>query len=183
MEVSSIGKYPVRFQDQTKINDNIKAREVRLITEGNNLGVVKLEAALEIASQQGLDLVEVAPDASPPVCKVMDYGKYKYQKNKRDHEAKKSQHIIHVKEVKFRPKTDEHDFQFKLDHIKKFLEAKDKVKVTLIFRGREASHVHLGIRLLDRVVEEIAELGVVEQHPKREGRVLVMILAPKAQGL
>ena len=113
--MSSIGKYPVRYQDQTKINDNIKSKEVRLITEGNNLGVIKLEAALEIASQQGLDLVEVAPEANPPVCKVMDYGKYKYQKSKRDHEAKKSQHIIHVNEVKFRPKTAEQDFQFKLN--------------------------------------------------------------------
>ncbi len=180
MEVSSIRKYPVRYQDQTKINDQIKSKEVRLITEGNNLGVVKLEVALEMAGQQGLDLVEVAPDAKPPVCKIMDYGKYKYQKNKRDHDAKKSQHTIHVKEVKFRPKTDEHDFQFKLNNIKKFLAAKDKVKVTLIFRGREASHVHLGIRLLDRVVEEIADMGVVEQHPKREGRILVMVMAPKA---
>jgi translation initiation factor IF-3 len=141
--------------------------------------VVALEDALNVASEQGLDLVEVAPDANPPVCKVMDYGKYKYQKSKRDHEAKKSQHVIHVKEIKLRPKTDEHDFQFKLSHIKKFLEAKNKVKVTLIFRGREASHAHLGIRLLERVAQEVGELGMVEQTPQKEGRMLVMILAPK----
>jgi translation initiation factor IF-3 len=179
LEVRSIRRYPVRIQDKTRINENIRVKEVRLITEGNNLGVVDTEAALKMAGEQGLDLVEVAPEANPPVCKIMDYGKYKYQKSKRDHEAKKSQHIIHVKEIKFRPKTDEHDFQFKLDHIKKFLEAKNKVKVTLIFRGREASHIHLGMRLLDRIVQEIDELGIVEQSPQREGRVLVMILAPK----
>ncbi len=147
--------------------------------EGENVGLVALEAALKLAGDRGLDLVEVAPNASPPVCKVMDYGKYKYQKSKRDHEAKKSQHIIHVKEIKLRPKTDEHDFQFKLNHAKKFLEAKNKVKVTLIFRGREASHAYLGIRLLDRIAQEVVDLGVVEQSPKREGRLLVMILAPK----
>ncbi len=133
-----------------------------------------------MAKEQGLDLVEVAPNARPPVCKIMDYGKYKYQKNKRDHDAKKSQHVIHVKEIKFRPKKDEHDFQFKLNHIIKFLEAKNKVKVTLIFRGREASHVHIGIRLLKRIEEETIDIGVVEQAPKREGRVLIMILAPKS---
>lgn len=177
--MKGIRKYQARVVDLTKINENIRAKEVRLVTEGNNMGVVTLEAALEIAGKQGLDLVEVASDADPPVCKVMDYGKYKYQKSKREHDAKKSQHIIHVKEIKLRPKTDDHDFNFKLNHIKKFLEAKNKVKVTLIFRGREASHVHLGIRLLDKIVQEIGELAVVEQTPKREGRVLIMILAPK----
>jgi translation initiation factor IF-3 len=143
------------------------------------MGIVALETALKVANDEGLDLVEVASDANPPVCKVMDYGKYKYQKSKRDHEAKKSQHIIHIKEIKLRPKTDEHDFQFKLNHVRKFLEAKDKVKVTLIFRGREASHAYLGVRLLDRMAQEVADLGVVEHPPKQEGRLLVMILAPK----
>ena len=180
MEVSSIRRYPVKPpRDKTRINENIRAKEVRLITEGNNLGVVAMENALKMANEQGLDLVEVASDANPPVCKIMDYGKYKYQKSKRTHEAKKSQHTIQVKEIKFRPKTEEHDFHFKLNHIKNFLAAKNKVKVTLIFRGREASHVHLGMRLLDRIVQEIDDLGVVEQSPQREGRVLVMILAPK----
>jgi len=164
----------------TRINKEIRASQVRLIdAEGHNKGLVSLEAALAEAEKEGLDLVEVAPNADPPVCKIMDYGKYKYQKSKRDHEAKKSQHIIHIKEIKLRPKTDEHDFQFKLKHVKKFLEDKDKVKITLRFRGREMVHMHLGKKILDRMAEETAELGVVEQAPKIEGRLMTMVIAPK----
>jgi translation initiation factor IF-3 len=132
-----------------------------------------------MARAESLDLVEVAPQASPPVCKVMDYGKYKYQKSKRDHEAKRSQHVIHIKEIKLRPTTDEHDINFKLNHARKFLESRDKVKVTLTFRGREMAHLDLGRRMMERLAAEIAEFGTVEQSPKLEGRLMVMILAPK----
>jgi len=162
------------------VNEQIRAKEVLLIdAAGQKVGVVPIDKALEAAYEADLDLVEVAPNASPPVCKIMDYGKYKYQKSKREHEAKRSQHVIHVKEIKMRPKTGEHDYQFKLKHAKKFLEAKDKVKVTMIFRGRELMHPHVGKRLLDRMAEETADVGVVEQSPKLEGRTMVMILAPK----
>lgn len=147
--------------------------------EGQQLGVLSLKKALELAVQDELDLVEVAPNADPPVCKIMDFGKFKYQQNKRSQEAKKKQTVIQVKEVKVRPKTDEHDLQVKMRHIKRFLGQKDKAKVTILFRGREIAYTDQGTKLLERIREELKEDCVVEQLPKMEGRNMVMILAPK----
>ena len=135
--------------------------------------------ALEAAESHGLDLVEVSPNVSPPVCRIMDYGRYKYQQNKKLQEAKKRQSTFQVKEIKMRPMTGEHDFQVKMRHIKRFLDNRDKVKVTVFFRGREMAHADLGLSMMQRVVEEISEVAVVEQEARREGRVMVMILAPK----
>ncbi len=147
--------------------------------EGQQLGVLSLKKALELAAQDELDLVEVAPNADPPVCKIMDFGKFKYQQNKRTQEAKKKQTVIQVKEVKVRPKTDEHDLQVKIRHIKRFLGQKDKAKVTILFRGREIAYTELGMKVLERIREELKEDALVEQNPKMEGRNMVMILAPK----
>jgi translation initiation factor IF-3 len=147
--------------------------------EGQQLGVLSLKKALELATQDELDLVEVAPNADPPVCKIMDFGKFKYQQNKRTQEAKKKQTVIQVKEVKVRPKTDEHDLQVKIRHIRRFLGQKDKAKVTILFRGREIAYTDQGTKVLDRIREELKEESVVEQMPKMEGRNMVMILAPK----
>lgn len=147
--------------------------------EGQQLGVLSLKKALELAVQDELDLVEVAPNADPPVCKIMDFGKFKYQQNKRSQEAKKKQTVIQVKEVKVRPKTDDHDLQVKIRHIKRFLGQKDKAKVTILFRGREIAYTDQGTKVLERIREELKEDCVVEQLPKMEGRNMVMILAPK----
>ena len=138
-----------------------------------------MKKALELALKEELDLVEVAPNADPPVCKIMDYGKFKYQQNKRTQEAKKKQTVIQVKEIKVRPKTDEHDLQVKIRHIKRFLGEKDKAKVTILFRGREIAYADQGYKVLDRIKEELKEDAVVEQAPKMEGRNMIMILAPK----
>ena len=143
------------------------------------MGIVPLEEALARAAEEKLDLVEVAPKASPPVCKIMDYGKYKYLQAKKTQEAKKKQTTIQVKEVKIRPKTEEHDYQFKLRHIKRFLNEKNKAKVTIMFRGREIAHSQLGLKVLERIIADIEEEGVVEQAPKLEGRNMSMILTPR----
>ena len=154
--------------------------EVRVIgSDGAQLGILPIKKALELAIQEELDLVEVAPNAEPPVCKIMDYGKFKYQQNKRSQEAKKKQTVIQVKEVKIRPKTDEHDLLVKIKHIRRFLVQKDKAKVTILFRGREIAYADQGEKVLERVREELKEEAVVEQLPKMEGRNMVMILAPK----
>ena len=147
--------------------------------DGSQIGIVPLKKALDLAAQDALDLVEVAPNATPPVCKIMDYGKYKYQQNKKTQEAKKKQTVIQVKEVKVRPKTDEHDLQVKIRHLKRFLSQRDKAKVTIVFRGREITYKDQGIKILARITEELSEEAVVEQSPKMEGRNMVMILAPK----
>lgn len=162
------------------VNRRIRAKEVRLIDpDGEQLGVVPFMEALKTAESHGLDLVEVAPNVSPPVCRIMDYGRYKYQQSKKLQEAKKKQSIFQVKEIKFRPRTGEHDLQVKLRHIRRFLDDHDKVKVTIIFRGRELAHKGLGAALLRRVVEETSEDAVVEMEPRIEGRIMVMVLAPK----
>jgi translation initiation factor IF-3 len=135
---------------------------------------------LQLAAEAQLDLVEVAPNAEPPVCKIMDYGKFKYQQNKRSQEAKKKASVIQVKEVKIRPKTDDHDLEFKIRHIRRFLAQKDKAKVTMLFRGREIVYSDLGLKILERVLESLQDEVVVEQRPKMEGRNLVMVLAPKS---
>ncbi|MDY6909944.1 MAG: translation initiation factor IF-3 [Thermodesulfobacteriota bacterium] len=167
-------------KQQENVNEKIRALQVRVIgSDGSQLGILPIKQALEIAREEGLDLVEVAPNAEPPVCKVMDYGKYKYQQSKRTQEAKKKQTVIQVKEVKLRPKTDEHDVQVKLSHIRRFLAQKDKAKVTVLFRGREIAYIDRGRMVLDRILQELQDEVVVELPPKMEGRNLVMILAPK----
>lgn len=149
---------------------------------GEQLGILTLDKAMELAEGRGLDLVEVAPTANPPVCKIMDYGKYKYQQHKRSQESKKHQKVIHIKEIKLRPKTEEHDFQFKREHVKKFLLEGDKVKITVVFRGREMSHFEIGEDLLIRMAKEVAEEGAVEQSPKKEGRNMTLLLTAKNHG-
>lgn len=143
------------------------------------MGIISIGEARERAEEAGLDLVEVAPNADPPVCRIMDYGKYKYQLSKKAHDAKKKQSVVSVKEVKVSPKTQEHDLSFKVRHMQKFLENGDKVKVTMVFRGREITHAEIGRAVLDRIVTEIEEFGTVESSPKLEGRHMVMIIAPK----
>lgn len=147
--------------------------------DGEQLGVVPTTQALETATEFGLDLVEVSPNADPPVCKIMDYGRYRYEQTKKKQEAKKKQSSFQIKEIKVRPKTGDHDLMTKIGHIKKFIDKKDKVKVTVIFRGREITLSERGRELLKRVAEETEEIAAVEQMPKFEGRTLVMILAPK----
>jgi translation initiation factor IF-3 len=142
--------------------------------------VLPLKKALELAVQDELDLVEVAPNATPPVCKIMDYGKFKYQQNKRSQEAKKKQTVIEVKEIKIRPKTDEHDLLVKIKHIRRFLAQKDKAKITILFRGREIAYADQGMKVLVRIQEELKDEVVVEQAPKMEGRNMIMVLAPKS---
>lgn len=166
---------------QENVNERIRASEVRVIgADGSQLGIMTTKKALELAAEESLDLVEVAPNADPPVCKVMDYGKFKYQKSKRTQEAKKKQTVIQVKEVKIRPKTDEHDLQVKIKHIRRFLNQKDKAKVTILFRGREIAYTDRGMTVLERIIEELKDEAVVERPPVMEGRNLIAILAPKA---
>ena len=165
---------------ETRINEEITAPEIRLIgAEGEQVGIVSLAAANKMAEEAGVDLVEIAPTAKPPVCRLMDYGKYKYYEAKKRHEAKLKQRQIQVKEIKFRPGTDEGDYQVKLRNLVRFLTEGDKAKVTLRFRGREMSHQELGVALLKRVEADLAEYGMVEQYPKLEGRQMIMVLGPK----
>nr|WP_255553622.1 translation initiation factor IF-3 [Maritimibacter sp. DP1N21-5] len=162
-----------------RINDRIRAPEIRLIgADGENVGVVSPQEAMRMAEEAGLDLVEISPNATPPVCKIMDFGKFKYEQQKRESEARKKQKIIEVKEVKFRPNTDTHDYDVKMRSVFKFLENGDKVKVTLRFRGREMAHQNLGRDLLERVAEDVKEIGKVENMPKLEGRQMVMMIGP-----
>ena len=165
-----------------RVNDRIRAPEIRLIgAEGENLGVQPPRRAMELAEQAGLDLVEISPNANPPVCKIMDFGKFKYEQQKRESEARKKQKIIEVKEVKFRPGTDIHDYDVKMRNVLKFLEKGDKVKITLRFRGREMAHQNLGRELLERVADDVKELGKVENMPKMEGRQMIMMIGPVAK--
>ena len=167
-------------QNRTNINQNIKAKEVRVIDpEGNQIGIIPTHRALATAADFGLDLVEISPNATPPVCKIMDYGRHKYEETKKKQEAKKKQSTFQVKEIKVRPKTGEHDLKVKIGHIKKFIGRKDKVKVTVIFRGREITLSQFGRDLLGKIAEKTEEIAFVEQEPKFEGRTMMMILAPK----
>jgi translation initiation factor IF-3 len=162
------------------VNNEIRAAKVRVIGEGGvQLGILPLAQALALAKEEGLDLVEVAPQLDPPVCRIMDYGKFRYQQTKKVHEAKKHRTIIQVKEVKIRPKTEEHDFQFKLKNIRKFLEKKNKTKVSLMFKGREIQYQEAARKIMSRITEETQDLATVEQEPKLEGRNMTMVLAPK----
>lgn len=163
-----------------RLNEEITVPEIRLVGEdGEQVGVVSIRTALQMAEDAGFDLVEIAPLAKPPVCRIMDYGKFKYQESKRAHEAKLKQKQVQVKEVKLRPGTDENDYQIKLRNMTRFLEEGDKVKVTLRFRGREMAHQEFGMRQLERIKTDLEALGQVEQMPKMEGRQMIMIIAPK----
>ncbi|HEX2841483.1 translation initiation factor IF-3 [Hyphomicrobium sp.] len=171
---------PERESTGPKINDAIRAREVRLIDEtGQNVGVVSKFDAIARAEEAGLDLVEVSPDAEPPVCKILDFGKYKYQEQKKAAEARKHQKIVEIKEIKMRPGIDDHDYDVKMRAIKRFFEEGDKVKVTLRFRGREMAHQQLGMAVLVRVKNDVEPIAKVESEPRFEGRQMVMVLAPK----
>ena len=165
--------------DDTRINDRIRARQVRLIgSDGTQFGVKTLPEALQIAREQGLDLVEVAAAADPPVCKIMDHGKYKYEQDQRRKESKRKASNVVIKEMKFRPKIDGHDYTTKMKHVERFLEEGSKVKLTIMFRGREMAHPELGRRILERVAEQVGELAIIESAPKQDGRNMTMVLNP-----
>jgi translation initiation factor IF-3 len=168
------------IKDGPRVNNDITARLVRLVdAEGNMSGVYKLDDALREASSVGLDLVEVSPNAEPPVCKILDYGRFKYEAQKKKNEARKKQKIIEVKEIKLRPAIEQHDYDVKMRAVRKFLEEGDKVKVTLRFRGREMAHQDLGAKVLERVREDLGEEVKIEQSPRMEGRQMVMVMAPR----
>jgi translation initiation factor IF-3 len=170
----------IQKQQRVRINEQIKVPEVRLIgPDGQQIGVMPIREALAFAAEAHLDLVEVAPQAAPPVCRVMDYGKFKYQQSKKQQEARRRQTTIQVKEIKVRPKIEEHDMGFKLRNTRRFLEDGDKVKISVIFRGREIAHTDRGFKLLAQMTEALADVGTVEQNPRLEGRNLSMIVTPK----
>jgi len=172
------------FQRKTKpqgprVNERIRALDVQVIgSEGNNLGVLTLKKAIEIAKEESLDLIEISPNANPPVCKIMDIGKYKYDLQKKANLAKKKQKVVSLKELKLRPGTEIHDYNFKLKNAKKFLTKGDKVKFTVKFKGREMQHVQLGKDLMKRIIEDTKEVGKIETHPKFEGRQMIMVIQP-----
>ena len=166
-------------QDGVRRNDQIRAREVRVIgAEGEQIGILPKMEALAPAREAGLDLVEVAATAEPPVCRIMDFGKFRYEQQQKKKEAKRNQSVVQIKEIKVRPKTDDHDYETKLRHIRRFLEDGDRCKVTVFFRGREIVHKDRGHSILDRVIEDTRDVGKVEQEPSAEGRTLQMLLMP-----
>lgn len=171
-----------RREERTRINERIRVREVRVIDEnGQQLGIMPPQQALAIARQKGLDLVEVSATAVPPVCRIMDYGRFQYLEQKRARQAKKHQKTIELKEIKFRPKVDEHDYQFKKKHIERFLAEGDKVKAVVFFRGREMAHPEIGRRILDRLIAELGEAAIAETLPRLEGNQMSTILAQRPQ--
>ncbi|MCL6454402.1 MAG: translation initiation factor IF-3 [Alicyclobacillus sp.] len=171
-------------KDSFQVNDGIRAREVRVIDEdGSQLGIMSLRDARRIAEEKNLDLVNVAPTAKPPVCRVMDYGKFKYEQSKKEKEARKNQRVIELKEIRMTPNIDEHDFQVKLKNVVKFLSEGDKVKITVRFRGREITHASIGQQLLTKMAQAAGDQAVVERMPRLEGRHMIMILAPKQQSV
>jgi len=162
-----------------KANERIKALDVQVIgSEGNNLGVMELKQAIQMAKNEGLDLIEISPNANPPVCKIMDMGKYKYDLQKKANQAKKKQKIVSLKEIKLRPGTEIHDYNFKIKNAKKFITKGDKVKFTVKFKGREMQHIELGKDLMKRIIDDTKDIGKVETHPKFEGRQMIMIIQP-----
>ena len=162
-----------------KANERIKALDVQVIgSEGNNLGVMQLKQAIQLAKDEGLDLIEISPNANPPVCKIMDMGKYKYDAQKKANLAKKKQKIIALKEIKMRPVTETHDYEFKVKNAKKFIAKGDKVKFTIRFKGRELQHSHLGNELMTKIKEDMKEVGKVELHPKFDGKQMIMVIQP-----
>jgi translation initiation factor IF-3 len=166
-------------RDSTRINERIRVPEVRLIDEnGEQVGVMRTTEALRYAQERDLDLVEVAPDARPPVCRVLDYSKYKYEQAQKQKQARKHQQQITIREIKFRPKIAENDYQTKKGHVERFLRHKDKVKITIMFRGREVTHPERGVMILDRLADDLSDIGVVEQRPLQDGRNMTMMLGP-----
>ncbi|MCW3479354.1 translation initiation factor IF-3 [Neisseriaceae bacterium JH1-16] len=175
-----MGDLAIAQEREARINGEITARELRLVgTEGEQLGIVSLREAMALAEEKDVDLVEISPTAQPPVAKLMDYGKFKYETSKKKHEAKQKQKQIQIKEVKFRPGTDDGDYNVKMRNLVRFLTEGDKAKITLRFRGREMAHQDIGLALLKRVEADLAEIGTVEQFPRLEGRQMVMMVAPK----
>lgn len=173
------GPVPNQNKDEHRINERIRVPQVRLIDDqGNQVGIVPTHEALQMAREKGLDLMEVSPNSQPPVCKICDYGKFKYEKKKKEHEAKKKQTVIKVKEVQLRPQTEEHDLDYKFKNIRKFLEDGDKAKITIMFRGREITYVDQGFKMMKQLQEMVKDIAVVEAAPKLEGKKLIMILAP-----
>ncbi|MDP3790457.1 MAG: translation initiation factor IF-3 [Candidatus Omnitrophota bacterium] len=163
-----------------RINHRIRAREVRVIGDsGEQLGVMSIQDALKKSEEVGLDLVEIAPTAVPPVCRIMDHSRYKYEQEKKEKEARKKQKVVHIKEIRMGPKIGEHDYQFKLRHLEDFLKKGDKVKVTMIFRGREMAHIDLGRKILDKLSSDISSIGEIEESPRLEGRFINMIIRAK----
>jgi translation initiation factor IF-3 len=182
-DIGFCGDCTIAQEKKQRVNGEISAPEVRLVGEdGEPLGIVSLRVAFETAEGAGLDLVEIAPTAQPPVCKVMDFGKFRYQEQKKAHEARLKQKQVQVKEVKLRPGTDENDYQIKLRNLRRFLDEGDKCKVTLRFRGREMAHQEFGLRQLERIKADLEDIGQVEQMPKMEGRQMIMIVAPVRKG-
>lgn len=166
--------------DLIRINDEITASEVRVVSdEDGQFGVMSVDKALQIAATEGVDLVEISPNASPPVCKLIDFGKYRFEMQKREREAKKKQKVIHIKEIKMRPKIDDHDYNFKMNHVRKFLEEGDKVKLTIMFRGREMAHTDLGAVVLEKAIADLGDTIVVEKPAKLEGRNMTVVVTPK----
>ncbi len=175
-----MGVLDIATEKKHRINGEIRVNEVRLIgIDGEQLGIVKVAQALDLAEEHDVDLVEIAPNATPPVCRLMDYGKFRYQEQKRQQEARAKQKVVQVKEVKFRPATDEGDYNVKLRNVRRFIEDGDKVKVSLRFRGREMAHQELGMRVLERVRDDVEDICQVESFPRLEGRQMVMVLAPR----
>ena len=170
----------VKLIKELRINEEIRSSEVRMVEDGEENIILPLRAALEHAAGRGLDLVEISPNAKPPVCKVMDYGKYRFEQIKREKEARKNQRVIQIKEVKFRPNIEDHDFETKVKNAERFLKDGDKVKVTVMFRGREITHQDLGKVLCERAIERLAEVAVVERAPKVEGKNMTLVFAPKS---
>jgi len=166
-------------KDEHRINERIRVPQVRLIDEnGGQVGVVPTQQALQMAREKGLDLMEVSPNAQPPVCKICDYGKFKYEKKKKEHQARKKQTVIKVKEVQLRPQTDVHDLEYKFRNIRQFLEDGDKAKITIMFRGREITYVDQGFKIMRDLAERVKDIGSIEAPPKLEGKKLIMVLAP-----
>jgi translation initiation factor IF-3 len=177
--VSPLPRETAISNDRTRVNQQIRISPVRVVNpDGEQLGILPIERALEIAEEMSLDLVEVAPMARPPVCRIMDYGKFKYEEQRKAREARKKQQHVQIKEVKMRPGIEEHDFDFKIRHARRFLEEGNKVKLTMMFRGRQVAHPEIGRQVLQRVVEEVSEVGKVESSPSMEGRSMTMVLAP-----
>lgn len=171
-----------RNEKRTRINEMIRIPEIRVVDEdGGQLGVMATEEAKKMAEERGLDLVEIAPNVRPPVCKIMDFGKHKYELNKKVRESKKKQHVTHLKEIKLRPKIEKHDLEFKMRNARKFFEQKDKVKFTVIFRGREMEHVDKGYSLLEKIVEDFSDVANIEKSAVRTGRIISLIMGPLSE--
>jgi translation initiation factor IF-3 len=168
-------------EKRVRVNEQIRLPEIRVIdAEGKQLGILQTPEVLKMAQEQGLDLVEISPTSRPPVCKIMDFGKFKYEQSKKARDSRKKQHTTHLKEIKIRPKIEEHDLQFKLRNAERFLEEKDKVKITVIFRGREMEHMDMGRKILDRIVTQFADIALIEKDAVQVGKMISMILGPRS---